>query len=104
LLGLAQALELGLGPIDFQRGDQSRGQPLGEVDQQLGAVDRRVHAQQSPARRLEVEDGLRDLEQDVIPHGLEIGLAGIDHAAGRQRGEDRVGEPDIQERTTPDVE
>ena len=104
LLGLPQALELGLRPVDLQRGDQARGQPLGEVHQQLGPRDRRPDAEQPPARRLEVEEGLGDREQDVVPRGLEIGLPRGDHPARRQRGEDRVGEPDGQAGPAADEE
>ena len=102
LLGLPQALKLSLGAVDFQRGDQARRERLGEIDQQLGPGDRRPDAQQPPARRLKIEERLRNGEQDVVPSGLNIGPPRGDHAACRQRIEDRIGEPDEQARPSAD--
>ena len=40
LLGLPKALELGLRPVDLQRGNQARREPRGEVHQEFGPGDR----------------------------------------------------------------
>ena len=60
--------------------------------------------EQPPPRRLEVEERLRDLEQHVVARRLEVGLARRDHPPRRQRGEDRVGQPDRQGRPAADEE
>ena len=104
LLGLPQALELGLRPVDLQRRDQARGQPLGEVHEQLGPHDRRPDAEQPPPRRLKVEIGLGDREQDIVPRGLEVGSTRGDHPTRRERGEDGVGEPDREAGAAADEE
>ena len=64
----------------------------------------RPDAQQPPARRLKLEKRLGDGEQDVVSRGLNIGPAGVDHTARRQRIEDRIGEPDKQARPAADEE
>ena len=102
LPGLQQTLELGPGPVDLQRGDQARRQPLGEVHQQLGPRDRRPDPQQLPPRRLQAEEGLGDRQQGIVPRRLQVGLPRRDHAAGRQRAVDGVGKPDEQRRPAAD--
>ena len=104
LLALPQALQFGLCPIDLQRCDQARCQPLGEVHEQLGPDDRRPDAEQSSPRRLDVEIGLGHREQDIVPRGLEVGPPRGDNAPRRERGEDRVSEPDEQAGAAADEE
>ena len=104
LLRLEQRLELGLGPVDLQGGDQGGGQAAGEVHEQPGAVDGCVDPQQPTARRLEREEPLRHLEQHVVAGRLEVRGPRGDHPPRRQRGEDRVGQAHRQIRPAADEE
>ena len=89
-------MELGLRPVDFQRSDQSRGQPDREIDQPSGPHDRRVDADQPSPRILQGEVRLADRQQHVIPRGLHIRLARGDDSLCGKWLVNRVGDRDVQ--------
>ena len=105
LLGLPEALELGLRPVDLQRRDQARGQPRGEVHEQLGPRRSIAPTPSSlPRAAWRSKKAWATVIQAVVPRGLEVGLPRGDHPPRRERGEDGVGEPDGQAGPAADEE